>query len=201
MSLQSAITTEGFYRALFEQASEGILLDDGHGNYIEANPEACSMLGYTREELLTLTVFDIVTEESQKENPIHWERLNKKQTVRLTRSFRRKNGEIIICEMSARGLDDGTILVILRDITQTHNTEEELKKISRSLVKTKRRPQIRQGETNDVTFTDIFDIEEIQKIQNAFAEAVGVASLITDTQGLMQTGTINPGRQHTLPAK
>lgn len=120
------IDHENFYKAIFQQASEGILLDDGQGNYIEANPEACSMLGYTRDELLNLRVYDIITQESQREDPLHWEQLRRQQTIRLTRSFRRKDGQVIVCDMSARGLNDGTILVILRDVTQSFQTEKEL---------------------------------------------------------------------------
>ncbi len=35
----------------------------------------------------------------------------------------------------------------------------------------------------ELRFEDLFDLDEIQKIQDAFAEATGVASIITDTQG------------------
>ncbi|TWU40849.1 PocR ligand-binding domain-containing protein [Novipirellula artificiosorum] len=35
----------------------------------------------------------------------------------------------------------------------------------------------------DLTFSDLFDVEEIQKIQDAFAESTGVASIITDVDG------------------
>ncbi len=40
-------------------------------------------------------------------------------------------------------------------------------------------------ETNEesVEFNDVFDLEEIQKIQNSFSSATGVASIITDTEG------------------
>jgi two-component sensor histidine kinase/ligand-binding sensor protein len=36
----------------------------------------------------------------------------------------------------------------------------------------------------DVTFQDLFDVKEIQEIQDAFAEATGVASIITDPAGV-----------------
>lgn len=38
-------------------------------------------------------------------------------------------------------------------------------------------------DTSGLQFQDIFDIDEIQRIQDAFAEALGVASLVTDTAG------------------
>lgn len=37
--------------------------------------------------------------------------------------------------------------------------------------------------TDQITFQDLFDLEQIQAIQDAFAEATGVASIITETDG------------------
>lgn len=37
--------------------------------------------------------------------------------------------------------------------------------------------------TSDLQFKDLFDLKEIQRIQDAFSAATGVASLITDTEG------------------
>jgi signal transduction histidine kinase/DNA-binding response OmpR family regulator len=36
---------------------------------------------------------------------------------------------------------------------------------------------------SDLTFADLFDVDEIQQIQDAFAESTGVASIITDVEG------------------
>lgn len=36
---------------------------------------------------------------------------------------------------------------------------------------------------SDISFKDLFDLEEIQQIQDAFSDATGVASIITDTDG------------------
>ncbi|WP_075352730.1 PocR ligand-binding domain-containing protein [Desulfovibrio sp. DV] len=46
-------------------------------------------------------------------------------------------------------------------------------------------------DSGNVRFEDIFCLEEIQRIQDAFAEASGVASLITDPQGLPLTRPSN----------
>lgn len=47
-------------------------------------------------------------------------------------------------------------------------------------VTTPRRPP---GESSGLRFLDLFDLEEIQKIQDAFSDATGVASIITDARG------------------
>lgn len=35
----------------------------------------------------------------------------------------------------------------------------------------------------EISFFDLFDLKEIQNIQDSFAKATGVASIITDTEG------------------
>ena len=46
-------------QALFDNALDAVLLADDRGRYVDANPAACTLLGYTRDELLALGVADI----------------------------------------------------------------------------------------------------------------------------------------------
>ena len=46
-------------RAIFENSLDAILLMDDAGRYVDANPAACQLLGYDREELLQLPVADV----------------------------------------------------------------------------------------------------------------------------------------------
>ena len=46
--------SEELYRAIFEQTSDGIFMTDAQGRCLNANRPGCHMLGYTREELLSL---------------------------------------------------------------------------------------------------------------------------------------------------
>lgn len=47
------------FRAVFETALDAILLMDDAGRYVDANPAACQLLGYARDELLQLGVADV----------------------------------------------------------------------------------------------------------------------------------------------
>src|SRR3712207_6296500 len=52
---------EGRYRAVVEEAAEGILLVDVDTKHIlEANAAYQNLLGYTAEEILGLTLYDVV---------------------------------------------------------------------------------------------------------------------------------------------
>ncbi|MBN1828232.1 MAG: PAS domain S-box protein [Deltaproteobacteria bacterium] len=55
------------YRQLFDHSPAGIYrLDFRTGRFVEANDVFCKYLGYSREELVSLSPFDILTEESKK---------------------------------------------------------------------------------------------------------------------------------------
>ena len=64
----------------------------------------------------------------------------------------------------------------IRDISQRKQLEDELARRLTSLTSP-------VTTTSDIQFQDLFDLEEIQKIQDAFAKATGVASIITDING------------------
>jgi PAS domain S-box-containing protein len=52
--------SEGRYRALFENAPDGILIADPESTYFDANASICRMLGYTSEELIGMHATNIV---------------------------------------------------------------------------------------------------------------------------------------------
>jgi PAS domain S-box-containing protein len=51
--------SETRFRTLIEQASDAFFLHDSDGRFLEVNLQACESLGYTREELLRMCVFDV----------------------------------------------------------------------------------------------------------------------------------------------
>ncbi len=52
------------YQALFEGLDEGILVIDEEGRYRAANPAACALVGYSREELLQMRARDLLASSS-----------------------------------------------------------------------------------------------------------------------------------------
>lgn len=51
--------SEQRFRTLVEQATDALFVVDGQGRFLDVNQQACLTLGYSREELLALTVTDI----------------------------------------------------------------------------------------------------------------------------------------------
>jgi diguanylate cyclase (GGDEF)-like protein/PAS domain S-box-containing protein len=65
---------------------------------------------------------------------------------------------------------------VLRDITDQKRTEKALEKRVLALTQ-----PLESAE--DITFEELFNLEDIQHLQDQFAEATGVASIITSTDG------------------
>jgi len=60
-------------RALFESAEDAILLVNDEGQYVDANPAACALLGYGREELLQLSLRDVTPVSGHKIGMASWQ--------------------------------------------------------------------------------------------------------------------------------
>jgi PAS domain S-box-containing protein len=113
------------YKLLMDQASDAILVSYPDQPLIEVNQRASDMLGYTKEELLQLHEESSLP-KSLSALPILPDELPERDIVYSERAVRRKDGTIIVTELSARRLDDGRIVTIARDITDRKRAEEAL---------------------------------------------------------------------------
>lgn len=120
--------SEERYRGLVEHASDGIFLADANGQYIEVNPSGCAMLGYTREEILTKKISDLIPSDDIAATPLRLDELRQGKTVRTERRLIRKDGTLVPVEISARMLPDGRLQAIQRDITERKKAEQILRK-------------------------------------------------------------------------
>lgn len=106
--------TEQKYQELFENAGDAIFVIDADTfRILDANKNAALRLGYTREELLRLTMDDIEVfdGETGKLKCIVWE-VNADDTSFYEAVYRRKDGALIAVEVSSRPaiLDDVHVL-------------------------------------------------------------------------------------------
>jgi len=113
------------YRMLFEQAADGILISDASGKCVQVNTSFCALLGYTPEEILKLSLCDLVVAEERADLPARTIDLNAGQPVSAyEQSMRRKNGSEIRVELSSSKLPDGRLQSLVRDITERKQAED-----------------------------------------------------------------------------
>lgn len=106
------------YRAIFEQSREGILIADAEGNYLDVNQSACLMLGYTKEELLQMSIVDIITEDEINRLGPELETGRRVGHIHNHWKFKRKDQSVFVGEVSAVKLSDGRLQAVLNNVTE-----------------------------------------------------------------------------------
>lgn len=118
---------EEHFRSLVEQASDGIFLADASGRYVDVNSAGIDMLGYTHEEILQLSIADVIAAEDISRIPAEVARFAEGAVVRSDWTFRRKDGSTFPGEVLGKRLRDGRLQGILRDMTERKQAEDLLR--------------------------------------------------------------------------
>ena len=132
-------TDLALYRSIFQQAFDGILVADGSGRVIEANPRACEMLGYAPGEMGGLEVRALLAPEEVGGPEGLLSGLRSGDAVRAECGLVCKSGDSIVADVSVKLMDDGRTQVIMRDVTERKRAERALRESVanyRSLVET-----------------------------------------------------------------
>ena len=124
--------SEERYRAIFNNAAAGITLTDREGRFIEVNSTSASMYGYTREELRSLTFYELTHPEDVDSSRRELLPLQQgtKDSYRLEKRYVRKDGKVIWAELSVSAIRDASgeysaTLAVVVDITERKKSERE----------------------------------------------------------------------------
>ncbi|MEW5829854.1 MAG: PAS domain S-box protein [Chloroflexota bacterium] len=129
--------SEARYRSLFEQYHDAVFILDMEGRHLAANQRAADMLGYSIEEIQTLSVRDTSYEPEASGQVL--EKLLRGERVPLyERKFKRKDGEIVMAEVNVELVRDDQgnplhILSVVRDITGRKRAEEAIRASNETL--------------------------------------------------------------------
>lgn len=119
---ENLMRSEEQYRNIFNHAHCAIFFVDRNGNYLDANPAALKMLGYTRDELLTLKTREISSDSDRRIEQLE---SSPGQMVEETR-YLRKDGKIVEAELagtSFRSGDETYFIGIVKDLTRRKQIE------------------------------------------------------------------------------
>lgn len=117
------------YKTILQTAMDGFYLVDLEGKIIDVNDSYCSMIGYSREELLKMWIRDFEALETQEIIKERIQRIKSVGSERFETKHRRKDGRVIDIEASCHFLktDKEKFFIFMRDITEFKQTENALK--------------------------------------------------------------------------
>jgi two-component system, cell cycle sensor histidine kinase and response regulator CckA len=118
---------EEYLQTILQTSVDGFWAVDSNGRITDTNPAYCRMSGYTREELLQLTISDLDAVEGPADVSRRMARIVANGSELFETRHRKKNGEIFYVEMSATCLDTGPAKFIsfARDISLRKRAEAE----------------------------------------------------------------------------
>jgi diguanylate cyclase (GGDEF)-like protein/PAS domain S-box-containing protein len=119
------------YRVLFNIGYDALLIfglsQEGiPGKFVELNPIACTMLGYSREELLLLSFANIIAPEQRADTEPLLEKLQSETQVITEILLQAKSGKRLPIELNAQLFDwqgERAVLATARDISPRRHAE------------------------------------------------------------------------------
>jgi diguanylate cyclase (GGDEF)-like protein/PAS domain S-box-containing protein len=127
---------EAEFRMLAESASDLVLRFDENGIRTYISPASERMLGYTPEEMLGQSAFDVVNPEDRPAVDIATDRLRRGVSEQETVTYRRKrkDGTELWLETSLRVVSDGSdrlsVVGVTRDISERKTLELQLERMA-----------------------------------------------------------------------
>ena len=124
---------QGRYKAFFDHSLCCICMHDLEGRFLDANKAALNLLGYTKKELLALSLFSLIEEDQLPDALKTFKEIKRtgSQKKHSEYKLRKKDGSYVWAETEASVIyQEGkpyAIQSIGRDITQRKQAEEELK--------------------------------------------------------------------------
>ncbi len=179
-------------RALLRNASDGIHILNANGNVMETSDSFCTMLGYTRDEVIGMNVIQWDAQFTALECiQLLKQKLENPESSLFETRHRRKDGSIIDVEISALPLtlEGKTVLFnSSRDITARKETEASLRKLSLAV----------EQSPSSVVITNLH--AEIEYVNEGFLKVTGYSrdEIIGQNPRILQSGKMDKAIYETM---
>ena len=122
------------YKELFDTVGDPVFINDYQGRFLEVNEGACTLSGYSRDQLLSKAVKDLIPGEQKARLAVSLGRLQVEEAVKFELDMVTSSGNLIPFEIHARSIHYGgnpAILSVARDLSVR-------KKLQKTLIRTER---------------------------------------------------------------
>jgi PAS domain S-box-containing protein len=137
---ESTVRELTLFRSLLDQSNDAILVTDPETlRFLDSNERAWAELGYSRDELLSMTVFDVDPDIVSVQTRVD-QQLRQTGCAFIERAHRRKDGTTFPVELNLHRvrLDREYDVAVSRDITERKRTDAALRETNEQLLKTAR---------------------------------------------------------------
>ena len=118
--------SEQKYKTLFQQSTDALILVDDQYYIKDCNPYSCSMLGYEREEMLSMNFKDFINIEDLAKQPLKISDASMDKPFTLIRKLSVKNGKNLIVGENISKINNNHYLISLRNITENMIAQEKV---------------------------------------------------------------------------
>ncbi len=125
--IASVQENEEKFRSYINNAPDGIFVIDNEGHYLEVNPAANTITGFTREELVEKSILDILHPDSLKEAQDHFHTLIAQGKATGEFLFRHKDGSLRYMSVDAARISPIRFIGFVQDVSARKQVEESLK--------------------------------------------------------------------------
>jgi PAS domain S-box-containing protein len=140
-SPRSGPVADSRYRKLLEAAPDGIVEVDASGRILLVNSQAEKMFGYSREELVGQSVEVLIPDRFRSRHPAHRERYRSQPVMRPMGSVPdlravRADGTEFAVDINLspfEGETSGSVVCVIRDVTDRKLAEEQIKALNFNL--------------------------------------------------------------------
>ena len=120
--------SEDKYRILVESANDAIFILDVDGKFLEVNRTTYERLGYSKEEILSMSISELDDPKFVDRVPERLEQIRKHGWAVFESAHVRKNGTVMPVEVNSRAINykgEKAFLSVIRDITNRKKAEKE----------------------------------------------------------------------------
>lgn len=141
------------YRSYINNAPDGVFITDKSGIFFEVNEAACRITGYSRRELLKMSILEFLSNESVKENIVQLGQVFESGSFNADLLFKHRNETDSWLSVNAVKLNKSRFLVFTRDITERKLAENLLKESESNLATAQRIAHIGSWEWDKLSDT------------------------------------------------
>lgn len=164
------------FMAISKQTTEGITVSDLKGNYVFVNPAFCDMSGYSEEELLRKSVFDMKASGQTHESFKNSKEQMEGRPVRV--NLQKKDGTEYMTEIIGDVIEvekESFVLGTIRDISEQVKSEELINELNKDLESKVRE---RTEQLNETIQNLSKEVEQRKQAQKELKDSLAIKEIL-----------------------